>query len=158
APAAPAGLPAYDVALAPGPLGGQPAQAVVRATATGAVLATVRPPRPYATFSAVTGAADDRTFVLAAQPRQQPTASGHVLIKFFLLRLDPAAGTARLTALRIPTVSGSWIQGAGIALSPAGSKLAVALSIERQSVIELFDLAGGPVREWTAQLPGRTTV
>jgi hypothetical protein len=158
APPAPAGLPAYDVALAPGPLAGRSNRAVVRATATGAVLATVRPPRPYAAFTGVTGAADDRTFVLAAQPGQQPTASGRVLIKFFLLRLDPAAGTARLAALRLPAVSGHWIQGAGIALSPDGGKLAVALSIERQSVIEVFDLAGGPARTWTAQLPGDTVV
>ena len=158
APAAPAGLPAYDVALAPGPIAGQSTRALVRATATGAVLATVRPPQPYATFTGVTGAADDRAFVLAAQPGQQPTASGRVLIKFFLLRLDPAAGTARLTALPIPTVSGQWLQGAGIALSPAGGKLAVALSTGSQSAIKVFDLAGGPVREWNAELPGGTVV
>jgi hypothetical protein len=158
APAAPAGLPAYDVALAPGPLGGQAARAVVRATATGAVLAAVRPPRPYAAFTGITGAADDRTFVLAAQPGQQPTASGRVLVKFFQLRLDPAAGTARLTALPIPTVSGRWIQVAGIALSRDGRKLAVALSAGGQSAIDVFDLAGGPVQEWKAELPGRTVV
>ena len=158
APAAPAGIPAYDVALAPGPLAGQSTRAVVRATATGAVLATVRPPRPYATFTGVTGAADDRTFVLAVQPGQQPTASGRVLTKFFLLRLDPAAGTARLAALRIPAVSGRWIQGAGIALSPDGGKLAVALSTGGQSAIEVFDLAGGPVREWKAKLPGGNVI
>jgi hypothetical protein len=158
APAAPAGLPAYDVALAPGPLAGQSTRAVVRATATGAVLATVRPPRPYGAFTGVTGAVDDRTFVLAAQPEQQPTASGHVLMKFFLLRLDPAAGTARLAPLPIPPVSGQWLQGAGIALSPDGGKLAVAVSTGRQSVIDVFDLAGGPAREWTAELPGGTVV
>ncbi|HEY6275449.1 MAG TPA: hypothetical protein VIX86_03885 [Streptosporangiaceae bacterium] len=158
APAAPAGIPAYNITLAPGPLAGQSTRAVVRATATGAVLATVRAPRPYATFTGVTGAADDRTFVLTAQPGQQPTASGGVLMKFFLLRLDPAAGTARLAALPIPTVSGKWIQGAGIAVSPDGTKLAVALSIESQSVVEVFDLAGGPVREWKAQLPGGNVI
>jgi hypothetical protein len=158
APAAPAALPAYDVALAPGPLGGQAARAVVRATATGAVLATVRPPRPYATFTGVTAAADDRTFVLAAQPGQEPTASGRVLTKFFLLRLYPSAGTARLAALPMPTVSGKWIQVAGIAVSRDERKLAVALSIESQSVIDVFDLAGGPVREWKAELPGGTVI
>lgn len=158
APAAPAGIPAYDITLAPGPLASQSIRAVVRATATGAVLATVRPPPPYGTFTGVTGAADDRTFVLAAQPGQQPTASGSVLTKFFLLRLDPAAGTARLAALPIPSVSGQWIQGAGIALSPDGRKLAVALSTGGQSVIEVFDLAGGPVREWKAELRGGNVV
>lgn len=158
APAAPPGIPAYDVALAPGPLAAQSTRAVVRATATGSVLATVRPPRPYATFTGVTGAADDRTFVLAAQPGQQPAASGRVRTKFFLLRLDPAAGTARLAALPTPTGSGKWIQGAGLSLSPDGGKLAVAFSVGGQSVIEVFDLAGGPVREWKATLLGGIVV
>jgi hypothetical protein len=158
APAAPPGIPAYDVALAPGPDAGQSTRAVVRATATGAVLATVRPPRPYATFTWVTGAADDRTFVLAAQPAGQPTASGRVVMKFFALRLDPAAGTAKLTGLPTPTVSGTWIQAEGLALSPDGEKLAVALSRAARSAIEVFDLAGGPSREWKATLPGGTVV
>ena len=158
APAAPPGIPAYDVALAPGPDAGQSTRAVVRATATGAVLATVRPPRPYATFTWVTGAADDRTFVLAAQPAGQPTASGRVVMKFFALRLDPAAGTAKLTGLPTPTVSGTWIQAEGLALSPDGGKLAVALSRAARSAIEVFDLAGGPSREWKATLPGGTVV
>ncbi len=42
-------------------------KAVIRATASGRALATVTPPRPYATFAGVTAAADDRTFVVAAQ-------------------------------------------------------------------------------------------
>ncbi len=40
-----------------------PLDVTVRATATGKVLATVRPPRPFTTFSWISGAADDRTFV-----------------------------------------------------------------------------------------------
>jgi hypothetical protein len=64
----------------------------------------------------------------------------------------------RLAALRIPAVSGRWIQGAGIALSPDGGKLAVALSTGGQSAIEVFDLAGGPVREWKAKLPGGNVI
>jgi hypothetical protein len=42
-------------------------QAAVRVTATGAALATISPPRPYGTFTGVSAAADNRTFVLAAQ-------------------------------------------------------------------------------------------
>ena len=41
--------------------------ALVRSTITGRVLATVSPPRPYKVFTWVSGTADDRTFVLAAQ-------------------------------------------------------------------------------------------
>jgi hypothetical protein len=42
--------------------------AEVKSTTTGAVLAVIQAPRSYGTFTAVSGAADDRTFVLAAQP------------------------------------------------------------------------------------------
>ena len=143
--AAPPGIPAYDVALAPGPDAGQSTRAVVRATATGAVLATVRPPRPYATFTWVTVAADDRTFVLAAQPAGQPTASGRVVMKFFALRLDPAAGTAKLTALPTPTVSGTWIQAEGLALSPDGKRLAVAVSGTQIRVRQFSAIDGRPL-------------
>src|SRR5262249_17742172 len=41
--------------------------ALVRSTVTGRVLTTVSPPRPYKIFTFVSGTADDRTFVLAAQ-------------------------------------------------------------------------------------------
>ncbi len=41
--------------------------AQVRSTVTGHVLATFSPPRPYKVFTWVSGTADDRTFVLAAQ-------------------------------------------------------------------------------------------
>jgi hypothetical protein len=126
APAAPPGIPAYDVALAPGPDAGQSTRAVVRATATGAVLATVRPPRPYATFTWVTGAAADRTFVLAAQPGGQPTASGRVIMKFFALRLDPAVGAAKLTALPTPDVL--WSNPSGSQLIISTTKLGAAPS------------------------------
>ena len=62
--AALASVPPYYVALT-GYTGNATAHwhAVVRATATGTALATVSPPRPYRTFSWVSGAADDRTFV-----------------------------------------------------------------------------------------------
>ena len=58
-------VPPYYIALAGQP--DTPEHAVIRASATGAVLATVKPPRPYRSFTFVSGAADDRTFVLAAQ-------------------------------------------------------------------------------------------
>lgn len=41
--------------------------AAIRDTATGRTLAIVRPPKPYISFVGVYDAADDRTFVLAAQ-------------------------------------------------------------------------------------------
>lgn len=146
------GIPAYDVALAPGALdASHSTQAVVRATATGAVLATITPPRPYSSLTWVTGAADDRTFVLAAQPWPRPHGSGPT--KFFLLRLDPAAHTARLTPLPIRVLSAELGYVVGTALSPDGGKLAVALMASRQSVMHVFDLASGSVRTWKSVLP-----
>ena len=100
---------------------GQPhRRAVIRASATGAVLATVAPPAPYGTFSYVSGAADDRTFALGAQ-RWVPVPAGRkgaaarrlnssAPAKFFLLHFSPAARTARLAALPVPMTPGGLPQ------------------------------------------------
>lgn len=123
-------------------------RAVVRATVSGSVLATVTPPRPYGTFTWVTAAADGRTFVLAAQPWRaagdlEPTV-------FFQLRLNAAGRPAGLTALPIPAEpSRAWVDG--IALSPDASRLAVAVDQAIPEVnpkVEVFTLATGAVREW----------
>ena len=45
----------------------QAQRAAVRSTVTGRTLATARPPKPYNVFTWVSAAANDRTFVLAAQ-------------------------------------------------------------------------------------------
>jgi hypothetical protein len=152
------GVPAYYVALSNA---ATPAQAVIRATATGTVVATVKPPRPYGTFKFVTGAADDRTFVLAAQ-RWWPIASGTrglaaekrdntTPVAFFRLRFDPATRTARLTALHVPRkIPASSLDG--IAVSPDGSRLALALY---PAQIEVITLATGSARRWA--WPGATS-
>ena len=59
-------LPPYYVTLGEQRPAGRATYAVVRATATGKVLAKVRPPRPYTVFSEVSAAADDHAFVVAA--------------------------------------------------------------------------------------------
>jgi hypothetical protein len=132
----------------------QPAPAVVRATATGAVLATVTPPRPYTTFTWVTAAADDRTFVLAAQPLPQGPAEGKAdPTKFFLLCLN-AAGypVAAPAALPIPAEP-TGTDVSGIALSPDASRLAVVLRPGAQgSEIVVYTMATGSATEW--QWPG----
>jgi hypothetical protein len=145
------GVPAYYVALTSA---ATPAQAVIRATATGAVVATVKPPKPYGTFNFVTGAAGDRTFVLAAQ-RWWPIASGTrglaaekrdntTPVVFFRLRFDPGTRTARLTALHVPRkIPASSLDG--IAVSPDSSRLALALY---PAQIEVITLATGSARHW----------
>ena len=70
--------PRYFVALAHG---GQArtqirtADAAVGSTATGRIIARVAVPKPYNAFVAVSGARDDRTFVLAAQELPAPPAA-----------------------------------------------------------------------------------
>ncbi len=153
--AALASVPPYYVALT-GYTGDLMAHwhAVVRATATGTALATVSPPRPYRTFSWVSGAADDRTFVLAAQPwvpGASPTRNANQPTKFFLLHFDPATGTAPLTALPITEKEGYRV--IGLALSPDGSKLAVLLATphepQQSRRIQIFTLATGSEHDWT---------
>ena len=100
--------------------------AELRSTQTGAVLARITPPRPYMSFTGVTGAADDRTFVLSAQGPQPSVVPPFPAQRFFLLRIDPAAQAgARMTLTALP--AGDVPAGNGIremALSPDGTHLA----------------------------------
>jgi hypothetical protein len=161
-----ASVPPYFVSIAgrkPG-IGIQKQRAVVRGTATGNVLAAISPPRPYQTFTAVTAAADDRTFVLAAgkwSVKRMP-GGGKVIqagpAKFFRLRLGPGGRAAGLTALPVAALPG---QLAGIALSPDGSKLAVAFNRRAgdrvvDPAIRVITLAGGSARTWV--WPGRAWI
>jgi hypothetical protein len=157
-------VPPYAVGLAPGPLAAQSTRAVVRATASGAVRATLSPPRGYGSFTWVTGAADDRTFVLAAYGRgpvtgSAPAPAARNATAFFLLRLDPAAGTARLSPLPVPAqpdLPGMGSAISGIALSPDGGKLAVALGNQPgRSELKLVDLRSGSVRAWQGRRGAR---
>jgi hypothetical protein len=159
--AALASAPEFYVALAPG-FAGRNNRAQVRATATGAVLATVTAPAPYNTFSWVTAAADDRTFVLAAQewtPIPPGNAGGAIEkrddetpTKFFVLHLSPDGRTARLSALPIPVQPGTvWVDG--IALSPDGSKLAVVINSNGNDPdvnpsIAVYTVATGARKQW----------
>ena len=145
-------VPPYYAALIGAP--DAPGHAVIQASATGAVLATVRPPRPYRSFTFVSGAADDRTFVLAAQRWWTVTSGtgGEVAqqrdntapVVFFRLRFDPRTRTARLT--RLPHVTGPQAaQLAGMALSPDGTRLALDL---HPAQIRVVTLATGSARQW----------
>jgi hypothetical protein len=160
--AALASVPEFYVAMTPGGMD-RNNRAQVRATGTGAVLATVAAPAPYNTFSWVTAAADDRTFVLAAQEwtPMRPGSAGTAIgkrdddspTKFFALRLSPDGRTARLSALPIRVQPGSeWVDG--IALSPDGSKLAVAVNWNGENdtdinpAIAVYTVATGASKRW----------
>ena len=146
--------PRYFVQLADFPEGVQALKAVVVSTVTGRTLATVTPPRPYNVFTWVSGAADDRTFVLAAQRwwhigsgqagmpaenRDNSTPAG-----FFRLTFDPRARSAQLARLAVPVMIHSS-DLAGMGVSPDGTRLALDL---RQS-IKIVTLATGATRTWT---------
>jgi hypothetical protein len=168
-------VPPYYVAL----IGSQPdylygyvpaTVAVVRATSTGAVLARVRPPRPY-TFAEVTAAANDRTFVLfAAGPLRHNTGlngptyhsvDGTYAERLFLLHINPDASDpsarAQLTALPEADIAfGQQVQA--LALSPDGKSLAAIISHTSGAfgqVLEhltVFSLATGTQRTWTREV------
>lgn len=140
----PGGLPRYYAALVQEPSG--PWWAEVRATVTGKVLATVRPPLPYTRFSEVAAAPDDHTFVLAGiGPQGQPSVT-----QLYALRLNPATGQVRLSRLPIPLIPERWRVNA-LAVSPDGTRLAVALEpggAERPR-LQLYSMTSGALlREW----------
>jgi hypothetical protein len=130
---------------------------------TGKLVATVSPPDGQ-TFAGLTAAADDRTFVVAAErfPVQQQVFSPSVNpVAWYLVRLNP--GRARpvvLTRLPIPGEP-ARTQVSAVALAPDGSELAVMFQQNTWSakagplMIRLYSLATGTsVRTWTVDTKG----
>jgi hypothetical protein len=124
--------------------------AVVKDRITGRTVATVQPPRPYTGFLAVTGAADDRTFVLTAMPT---TMGSNQPDKFFYARFNPADGAVILTPLALTGLPTSNNYD-GAALSPDGTKLAVAgvNKIFTVAQIKVYSLPSGVARTWSASV------
>ena len=127
--------------------------AELRSTRTGAVLARITPPKPYVSFTGVTAAADDRTFVLSAQGPEHYPVPPFPAQRLFLLRIDPAARAgARMTLTALPAAdvpAGDEITN--MALSPDGTHLAAetARSLVGESKLNVFDLATGTERSWS---------
>jgi len=133
--------------------------AELRSTRTGTVLARITPPKPYVSFTGVTGAADDRTFVLSAQGPEPSAVPPFPAQRFFLLRIDPAARAgARMTLTALP--AGYVPAGYGIhdmALSPDGSHLAAGVGpgLGYAEKLDVFDLATGTERAWSSRTCAR---
>jgi hypothetical protein len=162
-------LPAYYVALQEAP-GCQcdltppdswltdPDRALVQSK-SGRTLAIVTPPRPYGTFAAVRAAADDRTFVLAAQ-QSAFISQGYPATRFYLLRIHPFAAPGQravLTALPVPVVPAGTIPF-GIALSPDGTRFAELSCAEIgpcPARLHVYDLGSDASRSWTVPFAGR---
>jgi hypothetical protein len=173
APADPEALPGYFVAISnlaiigPLPAPGQsgtvspphPDSIVVGDTLTGQRLATITPPAG-STFIGVTGASDDRTFLLDSVP--VATRSGFLSATeqraWYLLRIRPGATpVTTLTRLSFPVPSAADVDG--ISLSPDGTKLAVFYQLPRKGdgfpysgpfTLAVYSVPGGTVvRSWT---------
>lgn len=130
--------------------------AELRSTQTGAVLARITPPKPYVSFTGVTAAADDRTFVLSAQgPDPSDVVPPFPAQRFFLLHIDPAAqADTRMTLTALPAgyvPAGYEIRD--MALSPDGTRLAANIgdSLLAPEDLDVFNLVTGTERSWTTR-------
>jgi hypothetical protein len=127
----------------------------VRATSTGALLATVSPPKPYNDFSVLTGAANGRAFVFGAMrywqrnagPSPRLAARNQTTPMVFLLLRITAGGHVQLSTLSLPETLTPQ-QGPSVALSPDGTRLAVAFSRGTSAVVQVITLGSGQVRTW----------
>jgi hypothetical protein len=131
----------------------------IRSTATGRLLATISPPAPYNELPLLTSDATGRTFVFGAERDWRSKASDqgprwnqlnqHTPVKFLLVRVS-ASGHVRESALTLPEAL-QTIQSPTIALSPDGTKLAVAFGGGgyQPAEVQVISLTTGKHREWT---------
>lgn len=144
-------VPPYYVAIHGHP-NVSPSYAVVQATVSGKTLATINPPTADGTIVAVTAAADDRTFVLSVQPRA-PRGGDQAFeaSTFYMVRLSSSGQPGRLTKLPMSVPTGALVTG--LALSPSGRKLAIAVEPNNGKdlnlqEIRIYTLGTGAVRTW----------
>jgi hypothetical protein len=132
-----------------------PSYAVVRATATGQLLATVKPTPGY-TVLGVWAAADDRRFVLDEAKWIGYRDAGHPQSwqprSYFLVRLNSRG--AAMSVIRLPVTTVGLVTG--VALSADATKLAIAVRPRPDSEynpeqVRIYTLATGAVRTWAAQ-------
>ncbi len=180
APVDPEALPGYFVAInglevigprSPGqsgpPKAPKPDSVIVGETLTGRRLGTIVPPAG-STFVGVTGAADDRTFVLDSVQLAPASRSAIPFLSltqprtWYLLRITPGATPVQtLTPLRFPVPDGADISG--VALSPDGTRLAMFYQVARSGdgfpysgafTLRIYSVAtGATVRSWTGTDP-----
>jgi hypothetical protein len=129
-------VPPYFVTLTP-------YGAAVYLTVGGAAVATIRPSLPGGKVVAVTAAGDDRTFVLAEQGQDRKA------VTFYQFRLGSSGRPGALT--RLPMSVADMETMAGLALSPDGTRLAIAVAPgDGVQQIMLYPVHGGPARTWSA--------
>jgi hypothetical protein len=123
---------------------------VVGNTFTGTTITTVKEPAGVYLQGVYGAAADDRTFI-ATGARLPGHGSGTA---WYLLRIAPGSGTpARLTPLPIPVRQSP----AGVALSPDGAEVAVALP-GSPATLRVYSVATGALlRQWSTTAHGELT-
>jgi hypothetical protein len=120
-------LPSYyaEATAARSPGYDSPDNISVRVTGTGAALATARPPAPYQTFGYLYATASPDVWIAGAQrwhPVRQDNSAQPVAL--FKVTFSPVTRKVTLVRLPGPAVPGSDL--ADVALSPDGSRLALA--------------------------------
>lgn len=125
--------------------------AKIRDTATGATIATIRPPRPFHNFYAITGAADYWTFALAAYNGDAILSGGR--LQYFLAQFNPLTARVTLQRLAIPSPPHAFSL-TGLALSPDGRELAITEQTfhpQLSAQLSVYSLATGQVHVWRAR-------
>jgi hypothetical protein len=124
---------------------------VVGDTATGTAGALIKAPDNVYLQGVYGATADDRTFIVMGNYVHAPDNA----TLFYLLRIAPGGTSARLTPLPVPGPEGP---PAGIAISPDGTELAVALA-GRSATVRIYSTSTGRVlRAWSATVPGAVAV
>ncbi len=130
-------VPRYFVTLTP-------SDAVVHLTDGGAAVATIRPSLPGGKVAAVTAAGDGRTFVLAEQ------ATFNRVAEFYQIRLNASGRPGAPTRLPMSVADGKTMTG--LALSPDGTRLAIAVApgggVQQ---VRLYPVHSGAARTWAAR-------
>lgn len=130
----------------------------VRSTASGKLLATVSPPRPYNDFRLLTADANGRTFVLGAMrdwkrnagPSPRLAQRNDRTPMVFLMARVTSGGHVQVSRLSLPERLTPG-QAPSIALSPDGTRLAVAFEASGPTAtMQVITLSTGRARRWTA--------
>lgn len=119
---------------------------VIRRTLSGKPVATMLLPKPYRYVRAVAGSANDRTFLVAA--RNTTKLRGDT--GFYLAQFSPAKRKVTVTRLNIPPVPSPPSMVEGLAVSPNGTQVAIAVSTK--------EAGGSTLTEVSVYWPGTDKV
>jgi hypothetical protein len=152
--AIPAAVPRYYAEITQGHGGPGALDVTVVDDRTGQQILTLAP-RPGETFANVTGAADDRTFLLTSLVTSSATATTESP-SLYLLRIDPgAADSYQLT--KLPINLGARISDFTAVLSPDGQEIAAlsteaSASLVKPTVLKIYSVSSGAtLRTWATR-------